>query len=269
MGLSSTSAAQQTLCGFPGLLDWNNLAAIPIARSHSEDSNSAHPRGVGCLLPWAKRTRVGRRYLLTTASSGSAKGLQVISDRLADNFSILPGHHGAGDNGSGGGKDGHASAEAEDGERSGARCAQGGGRWEGGSASLPLSVNRFLPAAAPTQASERKKVNFGACSGGVEGSAPHAWRLSVLDVAVAGSIPGPDDICRMSSPFSCQPPVLQWAAGILLSYERLKATPRLKAFANFPGVSRGSDSMASGSEGDDGGIALDIDDVHMLLQDIL
>lgn len=42
---------------------------------------------------------MGRRYLLTTASNGSANGLQVISDRLADNFSILPGHHGTGDNG--------------------------------------------------------------------------------------------------------------------------------------------------------------------------
>lgn len=51
------------------------------------------------VLPWARRTRVGRRNLLTTASSGSANGLQVISDRLADNFSILPGHHGTGDEG--------------------------------------------------------------------------------------------------------------------------------------------------------------------------
>lgn len=42
---------------------------------------------------------MGRRNLLTTASSGSANGLQVISDRLADNFSILPGHHGTGDEG--------------------------------------------------------------------------------------------------------------------------------------------------------------------------
>lgn len=42
---------------------------------------------------------MGRRNLLTTASSGSANGLQVISDRLADNFSILPGHHCTGDEG--------------------------------------------------------------------------------------------------------------------------------------------------------------------------
>lgn len=42
---------------------------------------------------------MGRRNLLTTASNGSANGLQVISDRLADNFSILPGHHCTGDNG--------------------------------------------------------------------------------------------------------------------------------------------------------------------------
>lgn len=42
---------------------------------------------------------MGRRNLLTTASNGSANGLQVISDRLADNFSILTGHHGTGDNG--------------------------------------------------------------------------------------------------------------------------------------------------------------------------
>ena len=41
---------------------------------------------------------MGRRNLLTTASNGSANGLQVISDRLADNFSILPGHHCTGDN---------------------------------------------------------------------------------------------------------------------------------------------------------------------------
>ncbi|XP_039874015.1 nesprin-2 isoform X3 [Simochromis diagramma] len=59
-----------------------------------------------CLLPWARRTRVGRRNLLTTASSGSANGLQVISDRLADNFSILAGHHATGDNGDDGGEDG-------------------------------------------------------------------------------------------------------------------------------------------------------------------
>ncbi|MEQ2158136.1 hypothetical protein GOODEAATRI_009155 [Goodea atripinnis] len=63
------------------------------------------------------------RYLLTTASSGSAKGLQVISDRVADNFSILPGHHGAGDKGSGDGKDGDCicdgTDEAEDGDRGG------------------------------------------------------------------------------------------------------------------------------------------------------
>ena len=69
------------------------------------------------LLPWAKRTRVGRRNLLTTASNGSANGLQVISDRLADNFSILPGHHGSGDedDGDGGGEDGadNGGAKAE------------------------------------------------------------------------------------------------------------------------------------------------------------
>lgn len=40
---------------------------------------------------------MGRRNLLTTASNGSASGLQEISDKLADNFSILPGHHCAGD----------------------------------------------------------------------------------------------------------------------------------------------------------------------------
>lgn len=49
---------------------------------------------------------MGRRNLLTTASSGSANGLQVISDRLADNFSILAGHHATGDNGDDGGEDG-------------------------------------------------------------------------------------------------------------------------------------------------------------------
>ncbi|PWA26136.1 hypothetical protein CCH79_00015226 [Gambusia affinis] len=57
----------------------------------------------------------------------------------------------------------------------------------------------------------------------IEGSAPHVWRPSVLDAAVAGSIPGPDDICRMSSPLcfplSCQPTVVE---GIL---EPTKRTP--------------------------------------------
>lgn len=52
----------------------------------------------GRVLPWASRTKVGRRNLLTTASNGSANGLQVISDRLADSCSILPGHHATGDN---------------------------------------------------------------------------------------------------------------------------------------------------------------------------
>lgn len=47
-------------------------------------------------LPWARRTSVGRRNLLTTASNGSATVLHAISDRLADNFSILPGHNGHG-----------------------------------------------------------------------------------------------------------------------------------------------------------------------------
>lgn len=70
------------------------------------------------LLPWARRTRVGRRNLLTTASSGSANGLQVISDRLADNFSILPGHHATGDNGDDDSEDedGGDNGEDEEGE---------------------------------------------------------------------------------------------------------------------------------------------------------
>lgn len=61
---------------------------------------------------------MGRRNLLTTASSGSANGLQVISDRLADNFSILPGHHGTGDEGDGddgGGGDNDGGIGDEDG----------------------------------------------------------------------------------------------------------------------------------------------------------
>lgn len=70
--------------------------------------------GQTCLLPWARRTRVGRRNLLTTASNGSANGLQVISDRLADNFSILPGHHGTGDNGDDGGEDNDGSVSSDD-----------------------------------------------------------------------------------------------------------------------------------------------------------
>lgn len=59
---------------------------------------------------------MGRRNLLTTASNGSANGLQLISDRLADNFSILPGHHGSGDNvddGDGDGDDGADDDGAE------------------------------------------------------------------------------------------------------------------------------------------------------------
>lgn len=63
--------------------------------------------------------------MLTTASSGSANGLQAISDRLADSFSILPGHHGTGENnrrdGDGvGGRDGDDD-EAEDGESGGVK----------------------------------------------------------------------------------------------------------------------------------------------------
>lgn len=66
---------------------------------------------------------MGRRNLLTTASNGSANGLQLISDRLADNFSILPGHHGSGDtvdDGDGDGDDGAdddgAKVDGSDGE---------------------------------------------------------------------------------------------------------------------------------------------------------
>lgn len=71
-------------------------------------------------LPWARRTRVGSRNLLTTASSGSANWLQAISDRLADSFSILPAHHGTGQCGGGGGADGDVNdEEAEDGEGGG------------------------------------------------------------------------------------------------------------------------------------------------------
>ena len=66
---------------------------------------------------------MGRRYLLTTASSGSAKPLQVISDRLADNFSILPGHHGTGDNGG----EGREEEEEEEGEEEEEEEDGGGG----------------------------------------------------------------------------------------------------------------------------------------------
>lgn len=61
---------------------------------------------------------MGRRNLLTTASSGSDTGLQVISDRLEDNLSIVAGHHGTGDNGAGEdeGTDGEGDGEREDGE---------------------------------------------------------------------------------------------------------------------------------------------------------
>lgn len=59
---------------------------------------------------------MGRRNLLTTASNGSANGLQVISDRLADNFSILPGHHGTGDNGGDGDGGGDVGVDGNVGE---------------------------------------------------------------------------------------------------------------------------------------------------------
>lgn len=126
------------------------------------------------VLPWARRTRVGRRNLLTTASSGSANGLQVISDRLADNFSILPGHHGTGDegdgdDGGGGDNDGGIGDEDEGDEDEGdggcvmmsksfamfecgnegraqplsVRC--GGGRARNPSAFLPLSISVCPP----------------------------------------------------------------------------------------------------------------------------
>lgn len=80
--------------------------SLQIQTNRVENFNDRTENG---LIPWTRRTRVGRRNLLTTASNGSANGLQVISDRLADNFSILPGHHGSGDNvdvGDGDGKDG-------------------------------------------------------------------------------------------------------------------------------------------------------------------
>lgn len=72
---------------------------------------------------------MGRRNLLTTASNGSAKGLQAISDRLADNFSILPGHHGTGANGGDGedagcGVRGDGNDEAERGDGDGGITVQ-------------------------------------------------------------------------------------------------------------------------------------------------
>lgn len=57
---------------------------------------------------------MGRRNLLTTASNGSANGLQEISDRLADNFSILPGHHGTGDNREDGDEDNGGGVNGDD-----------------------------------------------------------------------------------------------------------------------------------------------------------
>lgn len=70
---------------------------------------------------------MGRRNLLTTASSGSANGLQVISDRLADNFSILAGHHATGDNGD---VDGGEDADGV-GSDAGDRVEEGGRRGGG------------------------------------------------------------------------------------------------------------------------------------------
>lgn len=58
---------------------------------------------------------MGKRNLLTTASNGSANALQMISDRLADNFSILPGHHGTGDNGGDCGEDNDVGVGDSDG----------------------------------------------------------------------------------------------------------------------------------------------------------
>lgn len=117
---------------------------------------------------------MGRRNLLTTASSGSANGLQVISDRLADNFSILPGHHGTGDegdgdDGGGGDNDGGIGDEDEGDEDEGDggcvmmsksfamfECGNegraqplsvrsGGGRARNPSAFLPLSISVCPP----------------------------------------------------------------------------------------------------------------------------
>lgn len=70
---------------------------------------------------------MGRRNLLTTASNGSANGLQVISDRLADNFSILPGHHGTGDNGDGDGEDNDGGAGGDDKDEAEEDEGDGGG----------------------------------------------------------------------------------------------------------------------------------------------
>lgn len=57
--------------------------------------------------------------MLTTASKGSANGLQVISDRLADNFSILPGHHATGDKGADNGEDNSGGGGDNDGDGEG------------------------------------------------------------------------------------------------------------------------------------------------------
>ncbi len=70
---------------------------------------------------------MGRRNLLTTASNGSANGLQAISDRLADNFSILPGHHGTGDNGDDDGKDNDGWVSGDDDDEAEEDEGDGGG----------------------------------------------------------------------------------------------------------------------------------------------
>ncbi|PWA30287.1 hypothetical protein CCH79_00015717 [Gambusia affinis] len=87
---------------------------------------------------------------------------------------------------------------------------------DAGKLPLLLIANAGTPEAGHTDKLSRLKelcdqhgVFLGACSGGVEASAPHVRRPSVLDAAVTVWIPGPDDICRMSSslsfPLSCQP----------------------------------------------------------------
>lgn len=145
----------------------SSLACCQLAYFNPGDMNRR--RSEFCLLPWARRTRVGRRNLLTTASNGSANGLQVISDRLADNFSILPGHHATGDNGDSDGEDsdgGGDDDELEEGDGGGGIMAKSFAmfewrrgsavtvgaheRWEGAralslSSSLSFSVCRAPP----------------------------------------------------------------------------------------------------------------------------
>lgn len=136
---------------------------------------------------------MGRRNLLTTASSGSATGLQVISDRLADNFSILPGHHGSGDKVDGGDGDGRDGAE-DDGAKAKADRSDGGA-WKS---------NTFAMFECPTDGARRAQSPPVRTSGGrareaaLSPSLPPSFSLSLCQ-SVACLFRSVNGLCRVDS----------------------------------------------------------------------